>query len=81
MILNDAYDLFIKVLSNSVSKTITLLLGDDATETAKFTDMFDKFFDCLNTSNYSVGKQQRNAFKKPYYSVEDFRLMIHLYVN
>ena len=38
--------------------------------------MFDKFFDCLNTSNFTIGKQQRNVFKNPYYSAEDFRLIV-----
>ena len=42
-------------------------------------EMFDKFFDCLNASNYSVGKQQRNPLKNPYYSAEDFRLMVYPY--
>ena len=54
----------------------TLLVGDEATETAKFAEMFNKFFDCLNTSNFTVGKQQRNVFKNPYYSAEDFRLTV-----
>ena len=66
----------LQVLSNSISKALTLLVGDEATETAKFAEMFNKFFDCLNTSNFTVGKQQRNVFKNPYYSAEDFRLTV-----
>ena len=66
----------LQVLSNSISKALTLLVGDEATETAKFAEMFNKFFDCLNTSNFTVGKQQRIVFKNPYYSAEDFRLTV-----
>ena len=66
----------LQVLSNSISKALTLLVGDEATETAKFAEMFNKFFDCLNASNFTVGKQQRNVFKNPYYSAEDFRLTV-----
>ena len=29
----------------------------------KFVDMFDKFFDCMNVSNFDAGKRQRKPFK------------------
>ena len=45
-------------------------------ETIKFVDNFDKFFDCLNLSNLSTGKEQRKSFKQPYYCANDFRLKV-----
>ena len=50
--------------------------GQEATETAKFAEMFDMFFDCLNVSNSYVRKQSRNCFKNPYRSADDFRLKV-----
>ena len=47
-------------------------------ETAKFVDMFDKFFDCVNVSNFNAGKQQRKPFKQPYRSAKDFQLKVHV---
>lgn len=32
--------------------------GDEVTATAKFVEMFDNFFDCMNVSNLSEGKLQ-----------------------
>ena len=45
-------------------------------ETINFVDHFDKFFDCVNVSNMSTGKEQRKPFKQPYYSANDFRLKV-----
>ena len=42
------YMLFLKVLSESVSKALTLVGGEETSETAKFTSMLDKFYDALN---------------------------------
>ena len=53
--------------------------GDEAEETAKFAETFDKFFDCLNVSNHLVGKHSKNVFKNPYRKPktgEDFRLKV-----
>ena len=53
------------------------LLGDTTTEeTAKFVEMFDKFFDTLNVSNFSSGKEKRKPFQSPYISGTDFRLKV-----
>ena len=60
----------------SISKALTLLVGDETAKTARFAEMFNKFFDGLNASNFSISKQQRNVFKNPYYSAEDFRLTV-----
>ena len=62
-----------QVLSDSVSKVLKLELGPRAGETAKFADMFNKLFDCVNVSSLSAGKLTRNPFQSPYRSAIDFR--------
>ena len=69
------YD-FVQVLSDSVSKALTTIGKDETEETAKFVDMFNKFFDCLNVSNFTAGMHSRNPFKSPYRSKTDFRLQV-----
>lgn len=59
-------------------KALLTFQGEEATETAKFAGMFDKFFDCLNTSNSYIGKQSINCFKNPYRTVTDFRLEVSI---
>ena len=66
-----------QVLSDSVSKALLLTGAEEAEQTAKFCDMFNKFFDCLNVSNFTAGQRSRNAFKSPYRKgKEDFRLKV-----
>ncbi len=43
---------------------------------AKFVDMFDKFFDCLNVNNFTAGKHHRKPFQDPYRRATDFRLKV-----
>eukprot|EP00731_Ephydatia_muelleri_P000111 Em0001g111a len=38
------------ILSNSVAKGLLLFVGDKASQTARFAEMFDRFFDYLNSS-------------------------------
>ena len=66
----------LQVLSCSVSKALTLLGGSEASETAEFCDVFDKFFDALNVSNFTNGKHHRKPFQNPYRSGTDFRLKV-----
>ena len=40
----------------------------------KLIENFDKFFDCLNVTNYDSGRKERKPFKEPYISPDDFRL-------
>ena len=47
--------------------------GDEVTETVRFIEMFDKFFDCLNVNNFTTGHHKRKVFKLPYKSATDFR--------
>ena len=59
-----------------MSKCLTHVLGTEAEETARFADMFDKFFDSLNVCNFNSGKHDRKPFKNPYRSASDFRLKV-----
>ena len=47
--------------------------------TAKFIEMMDKMFDCLNVGNYTDGKHKRNCFKQPYRGPDDFRLKVNYF--
>ena len=44
-----------KVLSQSVATAIKLGGGEEASETAKFVEMCDKWFDAMNVHNYTQG--------------------------
>ena len=72
------YTLPLQVLSSSVANALRVTLKDKATQTAYFCEIFDKFFDCLNVTNFDAGKRSRNAFKSPYRSEKDFRLKVRL---
>lgn len=52
---------YIQVLSESVSKALTLTGRDDVTETAKFASYFDKFFDALNVKSLTEGKHKKKT--------------------
>lgn len=49
-----------QVLSESVGKALLLTGLDEVTETARFVQMMDKFFDCLNVHNYTHGYQKQS---------------------
>lgn len=59
-----------------MAKALQLTGGPKATETARFVDMVDKMFDCLNVNNFTVGIHKRKKFKLPYRSSSDFRLKV-----
>lgn len=44
--------------------------------TIEFVMFFDKFFDCLNVSNFVAGKHSRKSFKAPFHSEKDFRVRV-----
>ena len=50
--------------------------GDEAKETAKFIEMMDKLFDCMNVSSLSRQKLQRKPFVQPYRNANDFRIAV-----
>ena len=58
---------------------IELTGGDEASETARFVGMVDKFFDALNVHNYTHGVHSRKRFKMTYTSGEDMRLKLYTY--
>ena len=62
-----------QVLSATVAKAIRTTHSSEVEETVKFIENFDKFFDCLNVTNYDSGRKERTPFKEPYRS-DDFRL-------
>lgn len=65
-----------QVMSASVSHALYLTGGERASETAKFIQMVDKFFDCLNVTSYNEGKLKRKPFIQPYRCNKDFRLNV-----
>ncbi|KAL5469038.1 hypothetical protein EMCRGX_G030227 [Ephydatia muelleri] len=67
-------DLAAQVLSESVSQALHLTGGDEASETAHFIGLMDKFFDALNVHNFSHGARALKPFQMPYTSRTDFRL-------
>lgn len=72
----DEFSSVSQVLSESVGNGLCFIGGDEVTETVQFVKNFDKFFDCVNVTNLSAGKEQRKPFKQPYYSGTDFRLKV-----
>ena len=52
----------LQVLSETVSKGLKLTGGEEASETAHFVGMVDKFFDTLNVRNYTHGIYSRKRF-------------------
>ena len=64
------------MLSESVSKALMLVCGEEASETAHFVEMMDKFFDALNVKNYTIGCHSLKPFKLPYRSKSDMRLKV-----
>lgn len=64
------------MLSNSVVAALKLTGGPGAEGTAKFIEMADKFFDCLNVANLNEGKEKWKKFREPYTSPDDERLKV-----
>ena len=67
-----------QVLSESVSKALTLRGGEATAETARFLLIIDNFFDCTNVKNYSAGVKSRKPFQLLYRSASDERLKVCL---
>lgn len=64
------------MLSESVSKALSLVGGTEAAATATFVDFFDKFFDLLNVSNFGNSRRKRKPFQAPYCNSSDTRLKV-----
>ena len=58
-------------LSESVSKALYLAGGKEATETANFVAMVDKFFDSLNVYHYTHGIHSRKINQMLYTTGEN----------
>lgn len=59
-----------------MSHALHLTGGDEASETANFIGLMDKFFDTLNVHNFSHGSKALKSFQMPYTSATDFRLKV-----
>ena len=62
-----------QVLSTSVSVALQTFAPPEALETAKFCEMMDKYFDCLNVRNTTEAISKQKPFLNPYTSVHDER--------
>ena len=58
-----------------MAKALKLTGGEEAKETARFIELMDKFFDCLNVTNCVSGKHNRKVFQDPF-RPNDFRLKV-----
>ena len=63
-----------QVLSSTVATALRQHhLNGEAEETAKFCEMVNKFFDCLNTRSTTEHTRKRNESLAPYSSLDDWR--------
>ena len=62
-----------QILSASVSAVLKMKGSDDILGTAKFCEMLDKFFDCLNVRSTTEHIRKRKEFLAPYTSTGDER--------
>ena len=65
------------MLSESVSHALHLTGGDEASETAHFIGLMDRFFNALNVHNFSHGAKALKPFQMPYTSQTDYRLRVN----
>ena len=72
---------FSQALSESVSKALELTGGEEASETARFVGMVDKFFDALNVHNYTHGVHSRKRFQMPYTTGRDMCLRVCPFID
>lgn len=63
-----------------MSKALEKTGGAEVKGTAKFVEMLDKYFDCLNVSNFTNGTVKRKPFQHPYRYVDDHRLKVYILV-
>jgi len=64
-----------------VSKALKVTGGTEAAETAKFIEMVNKIFDCLNVFLLSKGRLKSKPFIQLYQSSNDFRLKVNNFCN
>lgn len=73
-------------MSETVAQGMRVFIKDHAAdETANFIEMFDKFFDALNVTNFSRCIYKRKYFQTVYRWNKDFRLkvktLMYMYVH
>ena len=66
-----------KVLSEQVAHALEQTGREDVIETVKFVRNMDKFFDCLNVTNFNDGIHHNKPFQEPYTSKDDIRLKVN----
>ncbi len=64
-----------QVLSKTMSVVLTKYGGGEAASTAKFCEMVDAFFDCLNVRSTNEHKRKRKPNLAPYKNVDDDRFI------
>ena len=69
------------MLSETVAKGLRCIFKEEARETAVFVEKVDKFFDCLNVTNYSKSITSLKPFKMPYHCGDDFRMKVSCLMN
>ena len=73
--------LLLQVMSSTVADALTYDNNDDTTETRLFIRLIDEFFDCLNVKSVLEGTLRRKPARLPYYSPNDQRFKVHVYIN
>ena len=63
--------LAVQVLSTSVNVVLKEYGQSETADTAKYCEMFDNFFDCMNIRNTQECISKQNLFLELYTSVED----------
>ena len=66
----------VQVLSESVAKALSLTGRPEVEGTAEFADIFNKYLDILNVSNFNNGKRKRKRFhvQEPHRDASDFQV-------
>ena len=64
------------MLSQTVANALDLYGKSETTETKKFVEIFNKFFDCLNVRSLEEHRRKKNPNLKPYRSATDERLEV-----
>lgn len=67
------------MLSQTVANAFGFYGNSETTETQKFVEFFNKFFDCLNVRNLDEHWKKRNPNMKPYKSPNDEQLEVSDY--
>ena len=64
-------------MSSTVSAALLYTGSSEVIETAYFIEKVDKFFDCMNVSNFKQGIHSRKCYQQPYRNADDVRLKVY----